>query len=122
MTTKVMLTNYDAIHTLKRFTQLGDGELKPEPAIAPGQSAELRLSSNSTGLHTVLELSASAEMYLPIQNPTHTLPRTLRAQVQKPGAKKGSWERIDSVFIPPREAVNLVLKGPARVVLSETPT
>jgi hypothetical protein len=122
MTTKITLTNYDAVNTLKRFTQLGDGELKPEPAIAPGQSAQLTLSSNSTGLHTVLELSATTEMILPVVNPTQSQPRTLRAQIQKPGAKKGLWERIESVFIPPREAVNLVLRGPARVVVSEMPT
>jgi hypothetical protein len=122
MTTKITLTNYDAVNTLKRFTQLGEGELKPEPPITPGQSAELRLSSESKGVHTVLELSASAEMYLPIQNPSHALPRTLRAQVQKRETKKGLWERTETVFISPREVINLVLKGPARIVLSEMPT
>jgi hypothetical protein len=122
MATKIKVTNYDSASTLKRFTQFGNGELKPEPPIAPGQSAELTLSSAGAGVHTVLELSANAEMCLPIQNPTQSLPRTLGARVQKRETKNGPWERTESVFIPPREVVNLMLKGPARVALSEMPT
>ena len=122
MATKIKVTNYDGANTLKRFTQFGDGALKPEPPIAPGQSAELTLSSAGPGAHTVLELTASAELLLPIQNPTYSLPRTLRAQVQKRDAKSKEWERIESHFIAPREVINITLKGPTRIVLSEMPT
>jgi hypothetical protein len=121
MTTKITVTNYDSANTLKRFTQFGEGDLKAEPPIPPGQSAELRLSSEGNGAHTVLELSAAADLCLPIQNPTHSLPRTLRAKILKRDTKK-SWEVTERIFISPREVINLMLKGPARVLLSEMPT
>jgi hypothetical protein len=122
MATKIAFKNIDGAHALRRYVQRGDGELRPEGVILPGQTIDLIVDS-ADNRRVVLELDAESDITFPVANELHApRPRTLRLKTSKRDPKRKTWDTVTQEFIPPRGSAQPTLRGPARLEISEMPT